>query len=352
MLDLDFYNMALVVAASATAGISGVWFYASNLIEKERQQQQQTKQDLNKIKETEKDLRLTLSQSHMENKRLRALFEIPTVFEKIDHNEKWAPLAQLFETQLSRLSCESRDLASAVGSIKTALPVAMEQLDGSAARLYVAAAVSAITVGDTVAKEIGKNLQLKNEPSALQVTVEIADELIIRVARLDTKKDGLVLLCVGKQGQLNETAWMRTLMTLHAEPELIGKTLSLQREDLKPNNIEHPNLLSIKGLSLPTTLISSLSRAGISSLSYCLDENKDAVEQWPKQVSETLRRIPKSQSSNIAFKVKLFDMPQVEIVLNKVSNGWLIAQTDLTKPDPWRLLEQVMGFLRFRGQVA
>jgi hypothetical protein len=349
MLEQDIYNIAIVALTSATAGISGMWFYASKLIEKERQKRQQIEQDISKIKETEKALQLNLSKSDMENKRLRALFEIPTVFDKTDRSGKWASLAQLFETQLSRLACESRDLASAVGSMKTALPVATEQLSGSLARLYVAAAVSVMNFADTLAKETGKSLQLKEDSISLQVTVEVAEELTLRVGRLDSKQDGLVLLCVGKQGRINETAWTRTLMTLHDEPELIGKPLNSQ-QDVKTKQLDLPIL---KGLSLPSSLITSLSRAGVSNLTYFADDDS-TMEQlsWPKHITEALRRIPRTQNSNVSFKIKLFHMPEAEFILNRVSNGWLLAQTDLTKPDPWRLMEQVIGFLRFKGQAV
>lgn len=350
MVEIDLYSLSAVAALSAGAAMSSLWFYASKLLKNERQQYQKLEQELNKTKELERWLRLDISESKAENKRLKALFEIPTLPNKVNYNEKWSSLAQVFESQLARLGCESRDVISAVGSMKTALPIAMEQLNGSAARLYVAAAVSTMNAADTIAKEIGKTLQLKKESAALQVTVEIENELMLRVGRLDTQKDGLVLLCVGKQARLNETAWMRTMMTLHNAPELIGK--SLMQESSKASSSQVPELPIVKGLSLPYSLITSLSRAGISNVIFYSDADEEVQStNWVKQISEALRRVPKGQNENVSFRVRLFDMPETEIVINKVPNGWLVIQTDLTKPEPWRLIDQVMGFLRFKGQA-
>jgi hypothetical protein len=352
MLEIDFYNIAMIAAATAIAGMGGIWFYTSKMIENEREQSQKIERELDRTKNLEKELQLNLSNLMAENKRLKTLFEIPTVVNKIDHNDKWSSLSHFFESQLSRLSRESKDVVSAVGSMKTALPIAMEQLSGLSAKLYVAAAVSTMNAADNIAKELSKELKLRNDASVLQVTVEIAEELVLKVARLDLQKDGLVFLCAGKQTKINETVWMRTLLTLHTAPELIGK-ISILQEKTKAANSQVPELPIIRGLSLPSTLITSLSCAGISNLIYYPDDantHQEDSTNWLKEVYEALRRIPKGQNPNVTFKIRLFNNPETEIVLNKVSSGWLVIETDLTKPDPWRLIEQVMGFLRFKGQ--
>lgn len=329
--------IALSSIAGAAAGAIGAWVSLRTVA---RRDAEALEDNLMGVRNERDAARRDASSHGAEIARLRALFEVPAGPPSAGRDAAWAPFAAHAERALARLGRDALANVSAVGSAESALPIACDGTDERLSRLYLAVGGIITSAGEAIAREFAPDLTGWDNSSARasQISVEIADETSVRVARLDADEEGLIFVTIGPSGRLSEAAWGRALVALRQHE---SRTLRPSRPDRRISVA-----VSLDGVTLPQALLSALARAGVSSVRYVAPGSSTS---WESLANEGLARIPGAPGARVVFRVLLDRSEASEVVALRLGRtGWIVATVAEAGSDPSRLLDQVAGYLRFR----
>lgn len=276
---------------------------------------------------------------------LRRLFDVQPTAEDWRPGGALAPFAAVAERELARLSRDARSHVATVASLETGLPIASEGIDELTARLYSAGAAGLVDAAEGVVPSCVPSASAGGAGCVAEVSLDVADELNVRVARLDLDARGLVLVAVGPVGSLGDAAWGRAMLGLgYASPMSVAAKAGPPRGQSGDGaRVDAPG-------DLPRSFADAMKRAGVRTFRFVRQADDAAAPDWARWIEYGVRRIPGGATSRSVFRARPTATPGLELLMVRDRAGeWALAIRDASLPDPVRLIDQVSNYLRFQA---